>query len=90
MYWIGSINPDALKYDRLIRKETVSAWREKSLSSPKAQTQQEKLGLVRAFQTVNQCLTENLRTNFESPRFEEGYDLEDTTDKGVLYVIYKK
>ena len=48
----------------------------------------EKLGAVRTFQITEKRLPAEMKNDFER-QYSEGYDLEDSTHKGILWTIYK-
>ena len=44
--------------------------------------------MVKIFQVIKRSLSNDVKQTFER-RIEEGYDLEDDTDRGMLWKIYK-
>lgn len=79
-------NVEAVDFDRLIKPPPSSF-------SPTKQSQliseQEKIGMIRMFHIVRSNLSPAIRSQFEK-RWENNYDVEDCTDKGVLWKIYKE
>ena len=74
-------SPDAVAYDKLIVQPTV-------INSSAARNEQEQIGMFRMFNVVESQFPPDMKKMFEQ-RYANEYDLEDETDNGVLYRIYK-
>ena len=78
------LNPEAVDYDRLIEKTVHVPPVKKSQSS-----YEERIGITRAFQLFENCLSEEISSLFAN-RYANSYDIEDTTDRGMMYSFYRK
>ena len=78
------LNPETVDYDRLIEKTVHVPPIKKSQSS-----YEERIGITRTFQLFESCLSEELSSLFAN-RYANSYDIEDTTDRGMMYSFYRK
>ena len=78
-------DPNAVRYNRLITKQPIEDFnsRVEHLVHP-----QELFGIRRSFQAMENCLPIQINENFKK-RYSENYNIKDSTDRGILWQVYK-
>ena len=76
-------DPEAVPYGRLVRKAANQPLEKRLLC------EKEKIGIMRAQQLFQTCLTPNIKDLF-NVREEEGYNIQDDTPLGVLWKFHSK
>ena len=85
---IVPLNPNSVNYNKTLDKAAAQKWEKLQTVKSTASNAAEQVGLKRAFQTVENVLSDTMKKEFER-RFDESYNIEDKTYKGACWKIYK-
>ena len=76
------LNPMSVDYDKLVIKVDIP-------KHPSSISHHKRVGITRAFQLFESCLSERVRNNF-AIRYVNDYDIVDETDRSMMFQFYKK